>query len=73
MLDRTTFDLRIAEHQAIVTRTNRRGWTEAAGTTPRVSRVARAALAGMLMALARQRDPAVGRDRTSGQDAAPTQ
>jgi hypothetical protein len=73
MLDRTTFDLRIAEHQAIVTRTNRRGWTEVAGAMPQATRAARAVLAATLMALARQLDPAVGRDRTSGQDAAPTQ
>jgi hypothetical protein len=40
---------------------------------PQVTRAARAVLAATLMALARQLDPAVGRDRTSGQDAAPTQ
>ena len=70
MIDRTTFDLRLAEHAAMATRANRRGGMEGTGAARRATRVTRKALAAALVALARRLDPAAMRGGASGQGAA---
>lgn len=60
MIERTVFDLRIAEGQALVARAERSGWVQDEATRGR-TRAARAALAGALLALARRLDPAGAR------------
>jgi hypothetical protein len=55
MIDRTTFDLRLAEHRAATARVDASGWRSRAGTPPRP---ARAALAAARAALAARLDRA---------------
>ena len=72
MIDRTTFDLRLAEHQATMARIEVRGWQHQGGT-PR--QPARTALAAAMAALGARLDRAARvaaqvTNRQPGHDAA---
>lgn len=56
MIDRTEFDLRLAAHNAAITRANQREWQQQGGAA---RRSIRAALAAALIALAARLDSAV--------------
>ncbi len=68
MIERTTFDLRIAEHGAIAARIDTSDWRHQ-GQSPR--RPLRAALAATLVALAGRLAPETRGAGTGGRDAAP--
>ncbi len=64
MIERTVFDLRIADHRNLAERANRGGWVQEA---PRRggARPLRAVLAGVLAALAHRLDPGTARGATA--------
>ena len=66
MIDRTTFDLRIAEHRGAVARTNEQAWQT---QVTRPVRATRAALARVLVALATRLAPEVPAGGRGGQPA----
>ena len=67
MIDRTSLDLRIAEHRTTIARANETGWRQ--GRSPR--HPLRAALAAALVALAARLAPETRASGTPGRDTAP--
>ena len=69
MIDRTTFDLRIAEHRSTTARAEQRAW-QSQGATP--AGATRAALANALLRLAARLDPALELPRRGAASPAPS-